>query len=106
MLRQKGVKNMARAIVRLEIQWDTDKCNYKTSGAALMRDLENFFAAHGKMAEPVEVVGNSGDRIIELSDMMPSFDPKGKMTQSDVKPLKDQFKNVMKNIPTGSRRKK
>ena len=89
---------MARAIIRLEIQWDTDKCNYQISGFALFRDLQDFFAAHGKMIESIDVIGNSGEKVIEISDIMPSFDPEGKMTQTEMKPLKDQFKNLNRNF--------
>ena len=68
------------------------------------RDLANFFSAYGVEAEVSSLMeGYVGRRIVTLTKVE-VIDPKGMMTQSDIKPMKDQFKSVLKNIPTGKKK--
>ena len=69
------------------------------------RDFAIFFSSYGVEAEVQSLMdGYAGQRVITLTKLE-VIDPRGMMTQSDIKPLKDQFKSALKNMPTGRRKK-
>ena len=69
------------------------------------RDLAIFFSSYQVEAEISGLLeGYAGRRIVSLT-RMPMLDPKGRMSQTEMRPIKDQFKNVVKNMPTGRRKK-
>lgn len=76
---------MAQAIAKIQFQWDTDKVRYRTSGSGLMKDIESFWAAHGLVAEVVDVIGLTGERVIVLSEMeLQQIDKKNLMVEKQV----------------------
>ena len=72
------------------------------------RDLAIFFSSYQVEAEISGLLeGYAGRRIVSLT-RMPVLDPKNLMNASDKTPMrsvKDQFKSVVKNMPTGRRKK-
>lgn len=76
---------MRIAIAKVTFQWDADKLRYKDSGSGLYRDIQAFWAAHGLTTEIVDVLGNSGERIIVLREALEDeLDAKNQMVEPQV----------------------